>query len=57
MWRLRDKLDQLSIFLVDKPQPKAEDRPTAKYVYWPLPETLEDGPKIPRDKLSSQAQI
>lgn len=45
VWRLRDKLDQLSTYLVEKPQPKAEDRPFAQYRYWQLPETIERRPK------------
>ena len=40
VWRLRDKLDQLSMYLVEKPPPRAEDRPVETYRYWPLPETL-----------------
>jgi hypothetical protein len=35
------------MYLVEKPQPKAEDRPfnKDKYQYWPLPDTLERRPK------------
>jgi hypothetical protein len=42
LWKEKDKLAQLSIFLVDKPQPKAEDRPPATRV-WPL--SFERRPK------------
>ena len=45
MWRLKDKLDQLATFLVEKPPPKAEDRPFVPHRYWPIPETLERRPK------------
>ena len=27
LWAARDKLDQLAMYLAEKPQPKAEDRP------------------------------
>ena len=30
------------MFLVDKPPPKAEDRPFVQHRYWPLPETLPE---------------
>jgi hypothetical protein len=39
VWRLRDKFDQLSMYLAEKPPPKAENRPTSSR-YWPLPEIL-----------------
>ena len=45
VWRLRDKLDQLSMYLVEKPPPRAEDRAFNKDKYWPVPETLERRPK------------
>jgi hypothetical protein len=44
VWRLRDKLDQLSMYLVEKPPPRAEDRPFVQYRYR-LPDTLERRPK------------
>ena len=51
VWRLRDKLDQLAMFLVEKPPLKAENRPTATRV-WPLPETLERRPKdVPEKRI------
>jgi hypothetical protein len=45
VWRLRDKLNQLAIYLVEKPPPKAEDRPFVEHRYWPPPEVLERRPK------------
>ena len=36
LWAARDKLDQLSMFLVDKPQPMAEERPVSYQRAWPL---------------------
>ena len=47
VWRLRDKLDQLSMYLVEKPPPRAEDRPVKEFRYWPLPETLPE--RRPKD--------
>ena len=45
IWAARDKLDQLATCLVEKPPPKAEDRPVKEHRYWPLPETIEYRPK------------
>jgi hypothetical protein len=44
VWRLRDKLDQLAIFLVKEPPPKAEDRPATRWA-WPIPDVWERRPK------------
>jgi hypothetical protein len=60
LWAARDKLDQLSMFLVAEPQPKAEDRPVApRRRYWPVPETLERRPKdvAPRQIVEPTADL
>lgn len=59
LWAARDKLDQLGMFLVDKPPPKAEDRPIPNYRYWPLPETLGRRPKdvAPRQIVEPPADV
>ena len=45
LWSERDKLAQLAMFLVNKPPPKAENRPFVKHRYWGLPDVLERRPK------------
>ena len=60
LWAARDKLDQLSMFLVAEPQPKAEDRPVApRRRYWPVPETLKRRPKdvAPRQIVEPTADL
>lgn len=48
LWAARDRLEQLAMFLVDKPPPKAEERPFVKLRIPPLPETLVKGGR-PKD--------
>ena len=44
VWRFKDKLSQLSMYLVEKPQPKAEDRPLVATRAWPLEMRPKDAP-------------